>query len=76
MLLFDFINVVYLLVITICGGDYGTDHNGGWGDEAISVGGGVLRERSSARKCNGSRRLGCVFLSKEGNTCSPLIRQV
>ena len=28
MLLFDFINVVYLYVITICGGDCGTDRNG------------------------------------------------
>ena len=32
---------------------------GGGGDEAICIGGGVMRERSSARKCNGSRCLGC-----------------
>ena len=40
------------------------------------VGGGVLRERSWARKCNGSRCLGSAFLPKGGNICSSHIRQV
>ena len=49
---------------------------GGGGGKTMCVGGGALRERSSARRCNSSWRLGCAFLSKVGNTCSPLIRQV